>query len=539
VAGVLIRMKLRVLRHSLRGGRGLVFGVGALWGVAAGVFCTILIANHPGGLTVGTDVASVLFAVWTLGWLFGPVLTGGGDETLRPENFALLPIRPALLAGGLLAAALVGVAPLVTLIAFTGLVFAAVAGGLVAVLVAVLAVGLQLALAVLLSRVVIGGLGVLLGSRRGKDLGVLLAALVGLAYLPARAAFNALGPVVTGQSAPVFTAALRFLPTGWGPTAVAASADRDWPLALGLLLALAVLDGLLVLAWSRLLERRLTTSQSAGGPRRSAHVGGPGAPGGPGGVGGLRARRGLLPASPLGAVIGKELRMWWRDARRRALLFTSIVLGLILPATTSVGSGGPHSLAYSALWIAFFAALQISNLYGFDGSAVWQTLVTPGAARADVRGRQWAWALIVGPAALVAALVLPRVTDTPAAYPWVLALVPALVGGGAGTIVLVSVRAPSAMPSGKQGNPFTGTGQLGFGLALTRMAMSLLQVLAVIPPVLVLALGALGVLPAAAWLAVGAGVLSGIGAAWWLGRLASQRLAERGPELLAAVRVPA
>ncbi|MDT7622371.1 MAG: type transport system permease protein [Pseudonocardiales bacterium] len=535
MAGVLIRMKLRVLRHSLRGGRGVVFGVGALWGVAAGVFCTILIANHPGGLTVGTDVASVLFAVWTLGWLFGPVLTGGGDETLRPENFALLPIRPALLAGGLLAAALVGVAPLVTLIAFTGLVFAAMAGGLVAVLVAVLAVGLQLALAVLLSRVVIGGLGALLGSRRGKDLGVLLAALVGLAYLPARAAFNALGPVVTGQSAPVFTAALRFLPTGWGPTAVAASADRDWPLALGLLLALAVLDGLLVLAWSRLLERRLTTSQSAGAPRRSARVGGVG---GPGGAGGLRARRGLLPASPLGAVIGKELRMWWRDARRRALLFTSIVLGLILPATSWIGSGGPHSLAYSALWIAFFAALQISNLYGFDGSAVWQTLVTPGAARADVRGRQWAWALIVGPAALAAALVLPWVTGTSGAYPWVLALVPALIGGGAGTIVLVSVRAPSAMPTGKQGNPLTGTGQFGFGLVFTRLAMSLLQVLAVIPPVLVLVLGGSGVL-AVAWLAVGVGVLSGIGAAWWLGRLAYQRLAERGPELLAAVRVPA
>jgi ABC-2 type transport system permease protein len=538
VAGVLIRMKLRVLRHSLRGGRGVIFGIGALWGVAAGVFCTVLIANHPGGLTVGTDVASVLFAVWTLGWLFGPVLTGGGDETLRPENFALLPIRPATLAGGLLAAALVGVAPLVTLIAFTGLVFAAVPGGPVAVLVAVLAVGLQLALAVLLSRVVIGGLGALLGSRRGKDLGVLLAALVGLAYLPAREAFNALGPVVTGQSAPVFTAALRFLPTGWGPTAVAASADRDWPLALGLLLALAALDGLLVLAWSRLLERRLTTSQSAGAPRRSAGVGGVGARRGVVGVVG-GTRRGLLPASPLGAVIGKELRMWWRDARRRALLFTSIVLGLILPATSWIGSGGPHSLAYSALWIAFFAALQISNLYGFDGSAVWQTLVTPGAARADVRGRQWAWALIVGPAALAAALVLPWATGTPAAYPWVLALVPALIGGGAGTIVLVSVRAPSAMPTGKQSNPFTGNGQLGFGLALARMAMALLQVLAVIPPVLVLALGALGVLAGATWLAVGVGVLSGIGAAWWMGRLAYQRLAERGPELLAAVRVPA
>ena len=38
---------------------------------------------------------SAAFAVWMLGWLFGPVLSGGGDETLRPEYFTLLPSRRA------------------------------------------------------------------------------------------------------------------------------------------------------------------------------------------------------------------------------------------------------------------------------------------------------------------------------------------------------------------------------------------------------------------------------------------------------------
>ncbi|HEX4362738.1 MAG TPA: hypothetical protein VH141_34730 [Pseudonocardia sp.] len=81
--------------------------------------------------------------------------------------------------------------------------------------------------------------------------------------------------------------------------------------------ALAVLDGLLLLAWSRLLVRRLTTSGSAGGVRGS----------------------------------------------------------------------GSSSLGIAALWIAFFAAMQVGNLYGFDGTSVWQALTTPGAARFDVRGR--------------------------------------------------------------------------------------------------------------------------------------------------------
>jgi len=86
VVGVLIRMKLRVLRHSLRGGRGVAYGIGICWGVLAGVFTAVLIGAYPGSVTVGTDIASALIAVWTLGWLFGPILTGGGDETLRPEK---------------------------------------------------------------------------------------------------------------------------------------------------------------------------------------------------------------------------------------------------------------------------------------------------------------------------------------------------------------------------------------------------------------------------------------------------------------------
>ena len=52
-----------------------------------------------------------------LGWIFGPVFAGGGDETLRPEYFALLGLPPRRLATGLLVAAFVGVAPAISLLA--------------------------------------------------------------------------------------------------------------------------------------------------------------------------------------------------------------------------------------------------------------------------------------------------------------------------------------------------------------------------------------------------------------------------------------
>ncbi|WP_262287062.1 hypothetical protein [Micromonospora sp. MA102] len=47
------------------------------------------------------------------------------------------------------------------------------------------------------------------------------------------------------------------------------------------------------------------------------------------------------------------------------------------------------------------AVLPRRYLYSSDGTALWQTLLAPGNERADVRGRQLAWMLVVGPPAVV------------------------------------------------------------------------------------------------------------------------------------------
>ena len=57
-------------------------------------------ASENAEITVRTDIAAALFAACTPGWPFGPIMTRGGDQTLRPENAALLPLRPAALACG-------------------------------------------------------------------------------------------------------------------------------------------------------------------------------------------------------------------------------------------------------------------------------------------------------------------------------------------------------------------------------------------------------------------------------------------------------
>jgi ABC-2 type transport system permease protein len=280
-----------VLRHSLRGRQAVLTALGALVGVAAAVV-TILVSttdfDHAG---VGVDVLAALYLMWTVGWLFGPVFTGGGDETLRPEHFALLPLTPRRLAGGLLGAAFVGVPALVTFLAFFGLVL--FANGAAAVAVAIVVVPLQLVFVVLLSRVLMAALGAVLRSRRGRDLGVLLAALVGLSGFAIQYAFNSVGPVLVDGGSPALSTVLRVLPSGWGTVAVDAAAHGRWALALGCVAGVLVLVAGLLAVWGVLLVRRTTRVAVDAGPARRR-------------IGSGIGHR--LPATPIGAVAGKELR---------------------------------------------------------------------------------------------------------------------------------------------------------------------------------------------------------------------------------------
>ncbi|OLF16636.1 hypothetical protein [Actinophytocola xanthii] len=514
MVGVLIRMKWRVLRHSLRGKEAVLTVGGAILGLLAAVLTVLVAAADFPTPGVDTDVLAGLLLLWTLGWLFAPLFTGGGDETLRPEHFALLPFTPRQLAAGLLGAAFLGVPAIVTALAFCALVVHA-AGSLPAVVVAVLALPLQLALAVLLSRVAMAGLGAALQSRRGRDLGVLLAALVGVMVFFAQALVQTLGPVVVDGDSPALTAVLRWVPSGWGPVAVDAAGRGEWPLVLAALAGLVVLGGGLLAVWGVLLHRRTTRVPVNVGPsaRGSGSV----------------ARR--LPATPVGAVVAKELRTWFRDPRRRVALLSAVIVALVASVPPALQGEGGGGIPFTGLVVMTVGCLLAGNLYGMDGSALWLTLVTPEAAAADVRGRQLAWLLLITPVAAVLVVVLPALTE-PATYPWVLALAPALAGGGSGLVVLLSVFTAYPLPD-QRANPFSAGNNPGLLRVLLQLAITLLLAVVALPVVAVVWLGS-GVAPLE-WLGVPTGVAVGVLCWWWWGRIAARRLAERGPELLAVV----
>ncbi|GAB3436039.1 hypothetical protein [Actinophytocola sediminis] len=517
MVGILIQMKWRVLRHSMRGNVAVLTLGGAVFGLAAAVITIIAAGANFDDPAVGVDLLAAVYLVWTVGWLLGPLFTGGGDETLRPEHFALLPIAPRRLAGGLLGAAFLGVPAIVTFLACCGLLVHA--SGSEGLAVAVLAVPLQLVFVVLLSRVTMAALGGVLQSRRGRDLGVLLAGLLGFSAFLVQGVLRGLGPVLLGGDSPVLSAVLRWSPSGWGTVAVYAAGRSDWPLAMGALAGLTLLCAGLLGAWALLLRRRISRPAVNAGP--SAR---------PGRVP-LASR---LPATPVGAVVGKELRTWLRDARRRLALLSTVVLAVIVVVFPAFQDGASAAVPFVGLAVVPMACLLAGNLYGMDGSALWHTLVTPGAEAADVRGRQVAWLLLIGPVVVVLAIVLPWLVD-PGTYPWVLGLTPAVLGGGAGLVMLLAVFTAYPMPD-QRSNPFAAGNSPGMLRLLLQLAILLLLAVAALPVVGVVLVG--WEAPGLRWLGVPVGIGIGVLCGWWWGRVATNRLVTRGPELLAVVGKP-
>jgi ABC-2 type transport system permease protein len=311
--------------------------------------------------------------------------------------------------------------------------------------------------------------------------------------------------------------------------AVAAADRSDWPVAIGAVAGLAVLGALLLLAWARLLpsNMRRRSGQASGTIRRGHARHGTGER--------LAAWQRLLPAGPTGAVIGRELRAWRRDPARTLLLVLALLisgLNLAVPA-----------LAFQALaalpWVGLAAALIVStggaNVYGDDGTALWLTRMVPGVERAEVRGRQAAWLLVVAPVIGVLTVALTAFSGQGWAWPFMLALLPAVLGGTAGLMVLVSVTMPVRQkdPHRRTGPFDTSDDPNAAGAAIGQQyLMLLLAALVAVPAGVLVLLGAVRHRPVLQAGGVLVGAATGVLLYWWGGRIAARRLAVRGAELM-------
>jgi ABC-2 type transport system permease protein len=442
-----------------------------------------------------TDVLALVAALWIGGRIAQCALSG--EPILRPEIFAVLPIRRRRLARALLVVGLSDPANVLLVVALAGVVRFGARLDAAAAGTAVIAVGLTVVLTSLIATVAAGLLGP--GSRRGHDAGTIITALLISVVAMTGTLLPALISTLRQRSAPWLSDALRALPSGWGPRAVEAAGNSDAAGTVIPLAGLVLLNVVVVLVWPSVLRRRMQNCQPV--RRRSLRD--------------RRARR-LLGNTATAAVAAKELRLWMRDPIRLTCLLIALVVGTATCVLPRITAGANLLLPFGGAMTVVIAGACACNLYGNDGASVWVTVLTPRSLRADVRGRQVAWLLVVGPYAVLSTVVLTAMDGQPTAWIWALSLLAALLGGGAGIVALASTI--WVVPLDQAGSP-TPAWSLKVHAALFAVAST------AVLPVAMLVVGW-------NWLAIVTGVLTGLALPGWLGGRAIARLAPRQADVL-------
>ncbi len=507
----LIAMKAALLRNappSQKTWAGVGISLGAVFAVASLALGFASLADRQD--TIG--LVAAMFAIWTLGWSIGPISAGG--SVLRSDYFIFLPVSRIRLAAGLTGAALSGRPATVAAVAFSALIVAAVFLGPVAVAIAILACGLQLVLVVLLAEISAAFMGLMSRSRTTALLASLPLALMLASF---NTGWAVIPPVIQALKEGMPSSAsllFRLLPSGWGPVAVEAAGAGYWGRAALALAALTALDGVLLLLSAGLIARAATTT-ATNATRNCTGI----------------ASWLLLRAGPLRGVVVRELFTWMRDPSRLMGLCLGLYTG-VFTGMLPLAMGVTDLLPFVGLISALYAAMAAMNLYGRDGTALWLTLMTPGVERADVRGRQLAFLLIVGAPAVALTIGLTLLTGHAWAWPWVAALLPALLGASAGLALFLSVfmTAPGPDPHRSRRNPFdrsdSSAAEVG-GAQIAFWSTALLIAPAAI---------AVGANATAPWIGTAVGVALGVLYAGLLGHLAHRRLASHGAEILNLIR---
>jgi ABC-2 type transport system permease protein len=491
---VLIGLRNTVARNQLARGSAAAAWIGLVVGVATAAGTLVLGFVHGPQVDGSLDRISAVLALWLAGQVALRALNGG-DTALRPELLALLPLNRRRLAWALLVVGLCDPVLLLVGVAYAALIAVAAGLGAAAIVAAALGVIGLLVLTSVAASVAGGLLGP--GARRGRDLGTIVVALA----LSGLAVASTLLPVVLSGLQrgrwPVLTGLVRVLPSGWPGDAISAAHYGHWPLAVVALAGPFVLTAVIAACWPAILGRRMTLTTSSSRPE---HRSGPWL---------------LRPRTPRGAVAAKELRLWLRDPVRITCLLVALIVGIGVALIPRLTEGTSVLLPFGGPFTVLIAGACACDLYAGDGSSLWLTVMTPGSAAPDVRGRQLAWALLVGPLAVAETVILTAWAGRASLWPWAIGLLVALIGGSVGLIPLASLI--SVQPRDEAGNPTPGF-SLKVHIALVVFALS------AAPAAVLLALGAASHIPALSWLGVAVATLTGAASVLLLGRAAVRRL---------------
>ncbi|MEU7865772.1 ABC transporter permease [Dactylosporangium sp. NPDC049140] len=545
-----VRLKLRILGNSLRPGRAhradsarkrfgrhsrlILFILGALFGLW-GAF--IGFAAFAGSSVAGDDlrptVAAFAGAAVVLAWIFVPLLFFGVDETLDPARFALLPVPRRTLIGGMLAAAFVGIPPVVTLLATLGSVIgAAIYGGVAAAIVAVLGAAVGMGVCVAASRAVTSAFARMLRSRRVRDLAALLIALMGISCNPVFQLVFALIQRGESRQATMVGEVLSWTPLAAPYVAYVDAIEGNWALVpVRLLIGVAGI-ALLLWWWQQTIESAMVGS--AAGPGAARRAAGTETP-----VAGLIPRIvRFLPVGRFTALLAREIRYWLRDPRRRASLISLLAASVVIPFAFTFGANGGRSaatglsdgaLVFSLMFAGAFVGLVLVNQFGNDGTAYALHMLTAVPGQVELAARAVAVAVLAFPLLIVGTVAASILSGHAAQLPAALGVGLSAFGISVGAAGITSVLAPYPMPDST--NPFAMNSGRGGAKGLLSF-VSMIATWILTSPLAI----AFTLLPdGLGWILLPIGLAWGFGIAWLGTRLAGSLLQRRAPEVLAAV----
>jgi len=372
-----------------------------------------------------------------------------------------------------------------------------------------------------LSRSLVTSLSAVLRSRRGRDLRIVLIAVIAFAPEALRLAIGdrSFGDVSALRP---WAHAMSWFPPVLPVRSMIAARSGHWLAAVA-----ALAGGLLTLAallvwWSRSLEHVLTTAEAA--PDTTAVT--------------TRVSEtplfdpwlGFLPRTRTGAVTARELRYTWREPRRRVQLISGVVVPFVLlGGVLSRGGLHHHRIVFAALLVAFLAGNNRAvNQIGLDGPAFWIHEAAGQDLRADLVGKNVAVALVTLPLALTTAVVLATISGGWGEFVLTAAVAAALVAMLLGVGDVASILVP--LPSPESATNAWGT-QAVQGWTTGLLSLLVLGVEAVLAAPIVLPARVVHGVPAR--LAVVTGALAYGAVVYSAGLALSVRIGRsRGPELL-------
>ncbi|MFJ9816728.1 transporter [Streptomyces sp. NPDC101151] len=523
VTSTVVRLKVSLLRNGLRqsAGRRAAFvasAVVALLFALLQLLGLLALRGHAHAEAVAVPGTAVL----ALGWAVMPLFFPSGDETLDPTRLVMLPLRPRPLVRALLAASLVGIGPLFTLLVLAGCALS-VAHGTAGYVFSLVAVPLSLLVCVALARAVAAANVRLLTSRKGRDLAVLSGLVIAIGAQLVNFGAQRLGSAGLGQLQPVADV-LSWVPPASAVGAVRAASEGSYGTALAQLAVSLAGSAALIALWSRNLTRLMTSPDGstvqaldAGARDRTSSAG----------------LRRLLPGGRTGTVMERTLRYIWRDPKTKAAWVTSLAIGLIVPVFNAVQGTGS---IYFACFAAGMLGIQMYNQFGQDTSAFWMVALTISSARdayAELRGRALALLVITLPYATLVTVLTTALLGAWARLPEVLGLSLALLGAMLATGAWTSARFPYSIP--QEGHKNVAPGQAG--LAWISIFGGMVAAALLCSPVIALTIWRYVTADGDAWswVLLPVGALYGAGITWVGLRLAAPRTAVRLPEILTAV----